>query len=268
MHPILNIAIRVVRKGGNILIQNYDNQKIHYEKQAGKHELISKMIEISEKLMINIIHKSYPEHIIITQKNTNIVFKMSEIVWFINALDGISNFERNLPHFCVSVAVIIRKTTEISVIYDPLRNELFTAVKGQGAQLNGYRMRCNNVSVLNRSLIGITLPYKRYHINENFLKIVNTFLLENVKLRSTGCINLDYSYISVGRLDFLCNFDIQPFILTAGFLQVKEAGGLISDPNGGNNYFLFRSVLVGNAKLMRVILIELRKYLSFNNTIT
>ncbi|XBC38423.1 MAG: inositol monophosphatase family protein [Buchnera aphidicola (Floraphis choui)] len=264
MHPILNIAIRAARKGGNVLVQNYDNHKINNEKQIEKQKFIDKMIEISEKSMINIIHQSYPEHIIITKKSKIIEFKISKIIWLINALDGINNFKKNLPHFCVSIAIIIRKVTEISVIYDPLRNELFTSVKGQGAQLNGYRMRCSKTNSLNDSLIGIILSYNKYYLNNNIIKIINLFLLEHVKLRSTGCINLDYSYVAIGRLDFLFNFNIQPFMMAAGSLQAKEAGGLISDLNGGNNYFSLGSVLVGNPKLMRIILIKTREYLNCN----
>ncbi|XBC42529.1 MAG: inositol monophosphatase family protein [Buchnera aphidicola (Meitanaphis elongallis)] len=262
MHPVLNIAIRAARKGGDILIQNYDNQKINHEKQIGKREFITKMIKMSEQSMINIIHKSYPEHIVITNKNINIEFKISETIWLINALDGISNFERNLPHFCVSISIIVKKISEISVIYDPLRNELFTSVKGQGAQLNGYRMRCNNISLLNNSLIGIIFSNNKCYLHNNVFQIINAFLLNNVKLRFTGCTNLDYSYIAIGRLDFLCNFNAQLFTIIAGSLQVKEAGGLISDLYGGNNYSS-GSILVGNPKLMRVILTNIRKYLKF-----
>ncbi|QCI23289.1 inositol monophosphatase family protein [Buchnera aphidicola] len=266
MHPILNIAIRVARKGGNILIQNYDNQKINNDKQIKKQDLIVKMVEISEKLMINIIQKSYPKHIIITKNSKNVAFNMSEIVWLINALDGISNFERNLPHFCVSIAVIIRNITEISVIYDPLRNELFTSVKGQGAQLNGYRMRCNEISSLRNSLIGIIFSYSKCNKSNDIMKVFDSFLIENIKLRSTGCTNLDYSYIAIGRLDFLFNFNIKPFKITSGILQVKEAGGLISDVYGGNNYFALGSILAGNPKLMRIVLTKIRKYVNSNDT--
>ncbi|XBC39475.1 MAG: inositol monophosphatase family protein [Buchnera aphidicola (Nurudea shiraii)] len=259
MHPMLNIAIRAVRKGGSILVQNYDNYKTNNKKKIEKQELITKIIKISEKLMTNIIHKSYPEHIIITKTTKNVQNAKLKIIWLINALDGINNFKRNLPHFCVSIAIKIQNITEISAIYDPLRNELFTAVKGQGAQLNGYRMRCNNINSLKNSLIGMTYACNKFDVNTNFLKIFNIFLSRDIKLRFTGCLNLDYSYVAIGRLDFLFNFKIQPFMITAGSLQVKESGGLISDLNGGNNYFASDSVtLIGNAKLMRTILIKIR----------
>ncbi|XBC40993.1 MAG: inositol monophosphatase family protein [Buchnera aphidicola (Nurudea yanoniella)] len=261
MHPILNIAIRAARKGGHILVQNYDNQKINNETQEEKRDVIIKIIEISERLMIEIIHKSYPEHTIITKTRKYVKdTKGPKTIWLINALDGINNFKRNLPHFCISIAITIRNITEISVVYDPLRNELFTAVKGQGAQLNGYRMRCNNINVLENSLIGIIFSHKKHNIDKNFLEIFNMFSLKNIKLRSTGCLNLDYSYVAIGRLDFLFNFNINPFIIAAGSLQVKEAGGLISDLYEENNDFkLGSATLIGNAKLMRIILTKMRK---------
>ena len=264
MHPILNIAVRIARTCGNILIQHYDRNKINNESKILKHDLIIKIITIIETKIINMINKSYPEHSVITHHKKTKILKNTEIVWIINALDGIQNFENNFPHFCISIAVVIRNITQISVIYDPIRNELFTSVKGQGAQLNGYRMRCKNTNVLKDSLIGLIYPYKNMELKKYFIQIINFLLLNKVNLRCTGCISLDCTYVAMGRLDYLFNCNSKPFLFTSGSLQIKESGGLISDVNGGHNYTSLGLILTGNPKLTRAILVKIRE--SFKNS--
>lgn len=261
MHPILNIAVRIARRCGNILIQYYDRNKNNNEEKELKANLITKIILIIEKTMITMIHKSYPEHSIITYHRKTKILKNTEIIWLINALDGIQNFENNFPHFCISLAVTIRNITQISVIYDPIRNELFTSVKGQGAQLNGYRMRCKNTNMLNNSLIGLIYLYKNQEFQSYFYQIINLLLLNKAQLRCTGCISLDCTYVAMGRLDYLLNCNLTPFTFTAGSLQIKESGGLISDIDGGHNYISSGFILTGNPKLMRTILVKIRELL-------
>ncbi|AAO26990.1 myo-inositol-1(or 4)-monophosphatase [Buchnera aphidicola str. Bp (Baizongia pistaciae)] len=264
MHPILNIAIRVARKCGNILIQYYDRNKTNNEKQILKKDFITKIIFVLEKTMIDMIHKSYPEHSIITYHKNNKIFKNTEIIWLINALDGIKNFENNLPHFCISIAIIVRKTTQISVIYDPIRNELFTSVKGQGSQLNGYRMRCKSTNTLKRSLVGLVYPCNNSKFQNYFFTIINLLFSHEVKLRCTGCISLDCAYVAMGRLDYLFNGNLIPLLFSSGSLQIKESGGLISDLNGGHDYVSSGIILIGNPKLMRVILVKIRELFQNN----
>ncbi|XBC39512.1 MAG: inositol monophosphatase family protein [Buchnera aphidicola (Chaetogeoica yunlongensis)] len=264
MHPILNIAIRIIRKCGNILIQHYDRYKNNNNSEYLKKDFSSKIIITLEKIMINMIHKSYPEHSIVTFHNKIKIMNNEEIIWLINALDGKNNFENYFPHFCITLSVIIRNITQISVIYDPIKDELFTSVKGQGAQLNGYRMRCKNTNILKNSLVGLVYLYDKPNFQNYFYKIINLLISNQVKLRCTGCISLDCTYLAMGRLDYLFNYNLTPYLFIPGFLQIKESGGLISDIYGGHSYDTSKFILTGNSKLMRIILIKIRELFNYD----
>jgi myo-inositol-1(or 4)-monophosphatase len=259
MYPMLNIAVRAARKGGSIIIQNYDTQKHLIEnKNHYKENIINKIIQTTHKAIIDIIHKAYPNHFIYTTKYHN-TFKENGVTWIINPLDGINNFEKQFPHFCLSVSVVIKNRTEISVIYDPLKNELFTAIKGQGAQLNGYRMRCSNVNILKNSKIGINFLMDKTYETKNYFKIIELLLSKNIHLISSGSTVLDLAYLASGRLDGVFNFYLEPRNVLSGELQIRESGGIVSELTGGcYNYLYSKSLVTGNSKFLRVILSEIR----------
>ncbi|HXK00655.1 MAG TPA: inositol monophosphatase family protein [Buchnera sp. (in: enterobacteria)] len=259
MYPMLNIAVRAARKGGSIIIQNYDTHKHLIEhKNHYKDNIINKIIQTTYNTMIDVIHKVYPNHFIYTKKYYNI-FKENSITWIINPLDGINNFEKQFPHFCLSIAVIIKNRTEISVIYDPLKNELFTAIKGQGAQLNGYRMRCSNIHTLENSKIGINFLMNKQYKTKNYFKIVELLLENDIHLISSGSTVLDLAYLASGRLDGVFNFYLEPRNILSGELQIRESGGIVSEITGGcYDYLHSKSLVTGNSKFLRVILSKIR----------
>ncbi|CAL4321994.1 Inositol-1-monophosphatase [Buchnera aphidicola (Eriosoma grossulariae)] len=250
MHPMLNIAIRAVRKGGNFIVQKYDLQKNTICKDNNINNL-ENIIYISEKKIIETISKSYPHHAICTNK-TILNKKFNEIQWIINPLDGITNFSKNIPHFCISIAVQIKNQTEISVIYDPIKNELFTAIKGKGAQINGYRMRCNNVSKLMFSTISINI-LNQHKSHNLYLQIMKILLIEKIHFRLSGSNTLDLAYVATGRLDCLFNMNFTPWSFYAGELQLKESGALICDFRGGCNYLQSGISLIGHSKFIRLV---------------
>lgn len=228
MHPMLNIAIRAIRKGGNILIQNYDAQKFIKDDAEKKQHFITKVMYKTYQAISEIIYKYYPNHIII-QKNTNYIVNDKKILWMINELDGKKNFIKNFPHFCISIAVIIKKNTEVSVIYDPIKNDLFTSVRGQGSQLNGYRTRCTNTNTLNDVTISTNLTCQLIQ-SRYYLEIYKKLILSGISFRNTGSILLDLAYVSAGKIDCLIiNYHVlhtTDFI--AGQLQAQESGCVTS----------------------------------------
>lgn len=260
MYPMLNIAVRAARKGGSIIIQKYDTQKNFIEnKKNYKENTISKIIQTTHKIMTDIIYKAYPNHFICTTKYNN-SFKENYVTWIINPLDGLNNFEKKIPHFCLSISVIIKNRTVISVIYDPLKNELFTAIRGQGAQLNGYRMRCSNENSLSNSKIGINFLIKKQYEKKNYFKIIELLLSKSIRFISSGSSVLDLAYLAAGRLDGVCNFSFKPRNIISGELQIRESGGIISELTGKCfNYFNSTSLVTGNSKFLRVLLSEIRE---------
>ncbi|ANZ22499.1 inositol monophosphatase [Buchnera aphidicola (Diuraphis noxia)] len=262
MHPMLNIAIRAVRKGGNIIIQNYDTQKFLKEDLEKNQIFIKNIMYKTFRIISEIIYKSYPHHIILN-KNENFALKNNDktTIWIVNELDGKKNFIKNFPYFCISIAVIVRKNIEISVIYDPIRNDLFTAVKGQGSQLNGYRARCSNINNLKHTTIAVNLPNRIYDKSFSYLEIYKKLILCGISFRSTGSNVLNLAYVAAGRIDCLFDFNLDPSNFIAGKLQVREAGCLISNFTGGHeNNNCHSGNLTSSPKIIRLITEKIRKF--------
>lgn len=255
MHPMLNIAIRAVRKGGSIIVQNYDARKFIQENIEQNKIFIKNIMYKTYRTISEIIYKSYPNHIVIN-KNEDIFLKNNKknIIWIINELNGKTNFIKNFPHFCISIAVTIKNNTEISVIYDPIRNDLFTAVKGQGSQLNGYRTRCSDINNLNYTTIAVNLPDD--HDNESFLyyKIYKKLISHGISFRFTGSSVLDLAYVACGKIDCLFDLNKKPNDLIAGKLQIREAGCLTSSFQGErkDNDSKFGNI-ISSPKIIRLI---------------
>ncbi|WP_343182828.1 inositol monophosphatase family protein [Buchnera aphidicola (Neophyllaphis podocarpi)] len=258
MNPMLNVAIKAVRHAGKLLVQSYTNQKIL--ENINNKEHINNIIYKSRHLIIQIIKKYYPKHIYVID-NVTILKIIKEknnknIHWIINILDGKINFLKKYPHFAITIAIYIKNRTEISVIYDPMRNELFTSVRGRGAQINGYRMRCNNN--FNLSTLSISTNYLPVFKEENRLDLYNKKIKNLIfncdNLRFTGSKMLELVYLASNRIDLCIYFNIKPCILITCELQIRESGALITDLCGGNDYSNFGNILVGNSKIIQKVL--------------
>lgn len=160
MHPMLNIAVRAARKAGNLLAKNYETPDAVEASQKGSNDFVTNVDKAAEAVIIDTIRKSYPQHTIITEESGELEGTDQDVQWVIDPLDGTTNFIKRLPHFAVSIAVRIKGRTEVAVVYDPMRNELFTATRGQGAQLNGYRLRGSTARDLDGTILATGFPFK------------------------------------------------------------------------------------------------------------
>ncbi|NIH16607.1 MAG: inositol monophosphatase [Buchnera aphidicola (Periphyllus lyropictus)] len=254
MHPILNIAIRIAVQGGNKIIQAYD-KKIYDNKKNKK--ILIQIINKSKNIIFNLIKKSYPKHKIIINNSLISLKKFINPTWVINILHGKKNFIKRFPNFCISIAIFIKKKICISVIYDPLKNELFTSVSGKGSQVNGYRMRSSKNYLLKNSFFSTKI--NNVFINKNiiFIKILNKIFKKKVIFRSNNLLPLDLAYLADGRIDFILDFNFKIKNYYSGLLQVQESGGVISDYLGGCNYEKNIVIIANNLKLMRLIISEI-----------
>lgn len=257
MHPMLNIAIRAIRKGGDIIIQNYDTQKFIKENFEKKQYFIKKVMYKTYQVISEIIYKYYPSHIII-KKNTNYIVNDKKILWVVNELDGKKNFIKSFPHFCISIAVIIKKNTEISVIYDPIKNDLFTSVRGQGSQLNGYRTRCTNINTLTDITISTNLSFQARQ-SQYYFEIYKKLILSGISFRYTGSTLLDLAYVSSGKIDCLIiNYNLlNSTNFIAGQLQARESGCLTSNFQEKNIDLILN--LTSNPKFIKLITEKIRQ---------
>ena len=238
MHPMLNIAVRAARKAGNLIAKNYETPDAVEASQKGSNDFVTNVDKAAEAVIIDTIRKSYPQHTIITEESGELEGTDQDVQWVIDPLDGTTNFIKRLPHFAVSIAVRIKGRTEVAVVYDPMRNELFTATRGQGAQLNGYRLRGSTARDLDGTILATGFPFK-------------------AKQYATTYINI------VGKLFNECaDFRRRPWDFAAGELLVREAGGIVSDFTGGHNYMLTGNIVAGNPRVVKAMLANMRDELS------
>ncbi|AOV96040.1 inositol monophosphatase [Edwardsiella hoshinae] len=262
MHPMLNIAVRAARKAGNLIAKSYETPDAVEASQKGSNDFVTNVDRDAEHLIIETIRKSYPKHTIISEECGELLGEDHEIQWVIDPLDGTTNFVKRLPHFSVSIAVRIKGRTEVAVVYDPMRNELYTATRGQGAQLNGYRLRTGQAKDLNGTILATGFPFKVKHHAATYIKMIDKLFTQCADFRRTGSAALDLAYVAAGRVDGFFEIGLKPWDFAAGELLVREAGGLVTDFVGGHGYLASGNIVAGNPRVVKSLLGALRDELS------
>lgn len=262
MHPMLNIAIRAARKAGNSIIKSFENPSSIEASKKGTHDFVTNVDRMAEKIITDIIYKAYPKHTIIGEECGVKKGEDNDVQWVIDPLDGTTNFVYQYPHFAVSIAVRLNGRTEVAVVYDPIRNELFTAVRGQGAQLNGYRLRTSNAKDLDNTVLATGFPFKQKQHSATYMNMLSKLFVPCADFRRTGSAALDLAYVAAGRVDGFFEIGLKPWDFAAGELLVREAGGVITDFVGGHNYLMSGNIIAGNPKVVREIIFTIKDELS------
>ncbi|VFP86442.1 inositol-1-monophosphatase [Candidatus Erwinia haradaeae] len=258
MNPMLNIAIRASRQAGNIITKYYETADSTEFKQKSNYDLTNFVERKAKRQIIDIIFKSYPDHIIITENDSQIYQKTEKVQWIINALDDNVNYIKRLPHFSVSIAARVKGRSEIAVVYDPMRNELFYAWRGHGTQLNGYRLRGSSLRYLSEALLSTNTILTKHKSNTYDMNACDKLLYKCANFRCSGSVALDLAYVASGRLDGYYAMNLKPRDFTAGDLLIREAGGLVTDFSGDNNYFFSGNIIAGNARIVQSMLTQIR----------
>ncbi len=261
MHPMLNIAVRAARNAGNIIARAFEQQDIIDVEQKGLNDFVTNVDRDAEKAIINTILKSYPEHSIVGEEGGLQEGVNSDYQWIIDPLDGTRNFIQGIPHFSISIALKVKGKLDQAVVYDPMRSELFTASKGSGAQLNGYRIRVDNAKELEGTILATGFPFKHKHEMEPYFDILKSLFRHTADIRRAGSAALDLSYVAAGRLDGYFEIGLKPWDSAAGQLILKEAGGIVTDFVGGTNFNKSGNIIAGNSKIVQAILKEMRPHL-------
>ena len=260
MHPMLNIAIRAARRAGELIVRSLEQRQDLHIDTKGKNDFVSEVDRQAEAAIIEILHKAYPNHAILAEESGAKNYGNS-YQWIIDPLDGTTNFLHGNPQFSVSIALKYKNDLEQAVIYDPLRGELFTASRGQSALLNGRRVRVSN-NTLNNALLGTGFPYRMPHHLDTYLATFKALFPLVSGIRRAGSAALDLAYVASGRLDGFWEIGLKEWDIAAGTLIVQEAGGLVSDFSGGNDYFNTGNIIVGNPKVHKGILQTIQPHLS------
>ncbi|MGD8112347.1 inositol-1-monophosphatase [Vibrio sp. TRT 21S02] len=259
MHPMLNIAIRAARKAGNHIAKSLENSEKIESTQKGTNDFVTNVDKEAEAIIIDVIKNSYPDHSIIAEENGLIEGKDSDVQWIIDPLDGTTNFVKGLPHFSVSIAVRLKGKTEVACVYDPMLNELFTAQRGAGAQLNNARIRVKEVKDLQGTVLATGFPFKQKQHSESYFKILSSLFVDCADFRRTGSAALDLCYLASGRVDGFFELGLKPWDIAAGELIAREAGAIVTDFAGGTEYMKSGNVVASSARGVKNLLKHVRE---------
>jgi myo-inositol-1(or 4)-monophosphatase len=241
MHPMLNIAVRAARAAGNLIIRQIDQARDLPASEKSRNDFVTEVDRQAEDTIIDTLLKAYPKHAILAEESG--ARGESEYIWIIDPLDGTTNFMHGFPHFAISIALQHRGVLQQAVIYDPLRQELFTASRGDGAYLNDRRIRVSKRKDLKGALLGTGFPFREGADIERFICSLKALAPATAGIRRAGAATLDLAYVACGRLDGFWEFGLKPWDMAAGALLIEESGGLITDINGGKSFMESGNVL-------------------------
>jgi myo-inositol-1(or 4)-monophosphatase len=228
---MLDFTIDLARRAGILLLSKFENQRnIELKSQF---ELVTDADHASEELIISAIRKEYPDHAIVAEESGGAP-RSTGYTWVIDPLDGTNNYAHGFPVFCVSLGILYEGEPYIGVIYDPTRDELFSAKRGEGARCNGRRLSVSNNETLATSLLSTGFPYNFYALTQDNNIEQFTRLSARVQgIRRAGSAALDLANVAMGRLEAHWELQLKPWDTAAGALLVTEAGGRITDWQGG-----------------------------------
>jgi myo-inositol-1(or 4)-monophosphatase len=257
---MLNIAVKAARRAGNIINRATRNLDIIAVKEKAANDFVSEVDRAAEETIIRTLHEAYPDHSILAEESG--ATGDSEYQWIIDPLDGTTNFLHGYPQYSVSIALRHRGVVSQAVIYDPNRNDLFTATRGRGAFLNDQRMRVSKRTHLKSSLLGTGFPFRQLEHLDVYLAILRDMMKNATGVRREGSAALDLAYVASGRLDGFWEFGLAPWDMAAGGLLITEAGGLVGDLAGENRYLETGNIVCGTPKVFVELLKMIEPHLT------
>lgn len=232
MQPLTNIAVKAARRAGGIILKYYRRGDTGRIEAKGENDYVTEVDKRVEADIIETIHRNHPDHAILAEESGTA--GDSNTVWIIDPIDGTTNFIHGVPHFCVSIAVQVKGVVEHGVIYDPVKDELFIAERDAGATLDGRRLRVSQQSRLRHALLTTGFAYRRHGDIKTHMPTFNRLLSACGDIRRSGSAALDLAYVAAGRFDGYWEMGLSAWDLAAGKLLVEAAGGIVSDPFGGD----------------------------------
>src|SRR6185312_8469470 len=250
MHPMLTTAVKAARRAGNIITRGARDLDLLTVTAKGPKDFVTEVDRAAEAAIVETLHATYPDHAILAEEGTQRGANPdADNVWIIDPLDGTTNFLHGFPQYCVSIALEHKGVVTQGVIYDPVRNDLFTATRGRGAFLNDRRIRVSRRAHLRDCLIGTGFPYRDGSELDTWLQMVRAMVQQSAGLRRPGAAALDLAYVAAGFYDGFFEFGLHPWDVAAGSLLIQEAGGLIGDLAGDDNYLHGGQVIAANPKI-------------------
>ncbi|MCP1726267.1 myo-inositol-1(or 4)-monophosphatase [Natronospira proteinivora] len=251
MHPLLNIAVRAARNAGDIISRRLGDRDAISIASKARNDFVTDVDHEAEGAIISTIQRHYRDHAFLAEERGQV--GDSEHQWIIDPLDGTTNFLHGLPVFAVSIAYQYRGKLEHGVIYDPIRQELFTASRGGGAFLDDRRIRVAKLNSLEGSLIGTGFPYTDHRYLDEYMAMFRAVIEKTAGVRRPGAAAIDLAWLAAGRIDGFWEMGLKPWDIAAGSLLIREAGGMVGSLSGGTDYLDTGNIMAGNAKIFAAL---------------
>ncbi len=260
MHPMLNIAVRAARAAGNVIARYANRLDELTVTSKEQNDFVSEVDREAEAQIIKVLRKAYPDHAILAEES-GVTDGNDDYQWIIDPLDGTTNFLHGLPQFAVSIALKHKGRLDQAVVYDPISQELYTASRGAGALLNDRRIRVSKQNGLPGALIGTGFPFKQPEHLDAYLGMFKAVHQDTAGIRRAGSAALDLAYVAAGRLDGFWEIGLHPWDMAAGVLLVREAGGLVGDFGGGDDFMETGNIVAAPPKVFPALLRAIRPHL-------
>ncbi len=247
MQEILECAIGAARAAGKMLLNKFET--VHAVEKT-KNNLVTEADLECEEAIVEAVRKNFPRHLILAEERHTGADVLSDHLWIIDPLDGTNNYAHAIPHFCVSIAYAEAGKPLAGVVYDPVRNELFSSIKGKGAFLNGKRIEVSRTKNVSESIITTGFYYDRGKLMERTLESIHSLFKADIRgIRRLGSAALDLCWVACGRFDGYFEYRLSPWDFAAGMLLVREAGGRCCDREGRELELSSKSVVASNGKI-------------------
>jgi myo-inositol-1(or 4)-monophosphatase len=252
MHPMLNIAVKAARRAADLINRASQNLDVLTIKHKSLNDLVSEVDRAAEEAIIDVIRGAYPEHAILAEESG--ASGESEFQWIIDPLDGTTNFLHGFPQYCVSIGMLHKGVPTHGVIFDPTRNDLYTASRGRGAFLNDRRLRVSKRDKLIDGLIGTGFPFRMFEHLDAYDAMLKDLMTQCAGVRRPGSAALDLAAVAAGRFDGFWEIGLAPWDMAAGVLMITESGGLVSDFEGNDKFLERGQIVAGSPKIFSQLL--------------
>lgn len=260
MHPTINIATRAARNAGRILMRYFEHTEGLRVDQKSRNDFVSEVDRQAELTIIQELRSKFPSHGILGEETGT--HQGDEFQWIIDPLDGTTNYLHGVPQFSISIALMHKGRLEHGLVYDPVRDEMFTGSRGNGAKINDRKLRVTRRPNLEGALIGTGLPFRDQRFLKQYLGMLEVMIKDTAGIRRPGSAALDFAYLAAGRTDGFWELGLSKWDFAAGVLLVREAGGVVTDLAGGEDYLDTGNVVAGGLKVHNAMLRLIQPFLS------
>ena len=261
MHPMLTTAVKAARRAGSIITRASNDLGALKVRSKTYNDYVSEVDHAAEAAIIEILRDAYPDHGFLGEESGSDRTD-ADNVWIIDPLDGTTNFLHGFPQYCVSIALMQKGQLTNGLVYDPNRNDLFTATRGRGAFLNDKRIRVSKRMKLQESIIGTGFPFRDFTHFETYLSMFRDMAKKTSGVRRPGSAALDLAYVAAGWYDGFWEIGLSKWDIAAGALIIQEAGGIVGDFEGNESWFETGNILSANPKLFAQMIQVLAPHLT------